>query len=443
MARFLIGTIPAVGHVNPALPIARKLVERGHEVWWYTGKGFQSQVEATGARHVPIRAGIDFSDLSTIPASWLEHRGSLKRFEQFKFDLKHGFIDAAVTQVEDLTQILQHFPADVLLCDVFFLGTSWIHEKTGLPWAAFGVSPLPFSSCDTAPFRLGMQPKATNLGRLRNRCLNWMERQFLMKEVITYLDQVRGQVGLSPKSEDFFNAALSPYLYLQPTVPVFEYPRSDLPAQVHFVGSFLPLPPTSFTPPSWWEDLKSGKPVIHVTQGTVSTQTEDLILPTIQALADEDVLVVATTGGEAQASLKLDPIPANVRLEPFIPHYHLLPHVDVMVTNGGYNGVQVALANGVPMVAAGQTEDKPEVCARVQWAGVGINLKTKTPSPTQLKNAVKKILASPEYRQKAQLLKAEIAHYDAPTKAATLLEQLAATKQPVIKSKSFLTCADL
>ncbi len=28
MARFLIGTMPAFGHVNPTLPIARKLVER-------------------------------------------------------------------------------------------------------------------------------------------------------------------------------------------------------------------------------------------------------------------------------------------------------------------------------------------------------------------------------------------------------------------------------
>ncbi len=34
MPRFLIGTIPLVGHVNPALPIARQLVNRGHEVWW-------------------------------------------------------------------------------------------------------------------------------------------------------------------------------------------------------------------------------------------------------------------------------------------------------------------------------------------------------------------------------------------------------------------------
>jgi UDP:flavonoid glycosyltransferase YjiC (YdhE family) len=171
-----------------------------------------------------------------------------------------------------------------------------------------------------------------------------------------------------------------------------------------------------------------------VTQGTVSNKADDLIVPTIQALADEDVLVVATTGGEPIESIKLPQLPANVRIEKFIPHYHLLPHVDVMVTNGGYNGVHVALANGVPLVAAGQTEEKPEICTRVQWAGVGINLNTKTPTPTQIRNAVKKILAEPHYRQKAKLLSADIGRYDAPTLAATLLEQLAATKQPVFSN---------
>lgn len=65
---------------------------------------------------------------------------------------------------------------------------------------------------------------------------------------------------------------------------------------------------------------------------------------------------------------------------------------------------------------------------------VGINLKTKTSTPTQIKDAVKKILAEPHYRQKAQLLKADIARDDEPTLAAILLEQLAATKQPVFRA---------
>jgi UDP:flavonoid glycosyltransferase YjiC (YdhE family) len=53
MARFLICTISVIGHVSPALPIARELVNRGHQVYWYTGSGFQAKVESTGAHFIP------------------------------------------------------------------------------------------------------------------------------------------------------------------------------------------------------------------------------------------------------------------------------------------------------------------------------------------------------------------------------------------------------
>ncbi len=433
MARFLIGTIPLVGHVNPALPIARQLVERGHEVWWYTGKTLQSKIEATGARFLPIRTGMDFSDSNNVPDSLREKRKNLKGLAHFKFDFKHFFGDSAVGQVKDLTDILREFPADVLLSDVCFLGAAWVHETGGPPWAAFGITALGIISPDTAPFGLGMRPDASTLGRLRNGVLNGVFERGLFGDVTDYMNQLRASIGLPPYQTSFFDAVVSPYLYLQGTVPAFEYPRSNLPSQVHFIGPYLPEPPADFTPPVWWDDLKSGKPVVHVTQGTVATEADDLIVPTLQALADEDVLVVAATGGKPIENIKA-PLPANARLERFIPYYHLLPHVDVMMTNGGYNGVQAALAHGVPLVAAGQTEEKPEICTRIEWAGVGINLKTKTPKPTQLKNAVKKILESPHYRQKAQLIQADIARYDTPSLSAKLLEQLAVTKQPVFVS---------
>lgn len=435
MTRFLIATIPAAGHVNPALPIARQLVEYGNEVWWYTGKGFQEKVEATGAHHVPIKMGLDFTDMSTIPQAWLERRDALKGVAQFKFYLKHGFIDAGVTQLQDLTEVLREFPAEVLLCDVFFLGVSWLHEKTGLPWAAFGMSALPFSSRNTAPFGLGIQPDNSVFGQLRNTSLNWLSRQVLMRDVTTHLDRVRATLGLPPKGQDFFTAVLSPFLYLQGTTPSFEYPRSDLPPQVHFIGPFLPKLSADFTPPSWWKDLEGNRPIVFVTQGTVATDAGDLIMPAIQALADKDVLVVVTTGGQQIEKLGIEPLPANVRVELFIPYDRLLPHVDVMVTNAGFNGVQLALANGIPLVTAGQTEEKPEICARVQWTGVGIDLKTSTPTPMQVRNAVMKILSSSQYRQQAKQFKAEIASYDTPVLATKLLEQLAATKQPVLRTE--------
>ena len=53
---------------------------------------------------------------------------------------------------------------------------------------------------------------------------------------------------------------------------------------------------------------------------------------------------------------------------------------------------------------------------------------------TSSKDAVKEIRQLSHYRQKAQFFQAEIARYDAPTLSATLLEQLAATKQPVTRA---------
>jgi UDP:flavonoid glycosyltransferase YjiC (YdhE family) len=69
-----------------------------------------------------------------------------------------------------------------------------------------------------------------------------------------------------------------------------------------------------------------------VTQGTVATDASELILPTLRALANEDVLVVATTGGKDLAEVP----PANARVARFVPFNQLMPHAAAMVTNGGY-----------------------------------------------------------------------------------------------------------
>jgi UDP:flavonoid glycosyltransferase YjiC (YdhE family) len=431
MAKFLIGTVPVVGHINPGLPIARKLVERGHEVWWYTGARFRAKIEATGARYVPMQHASDF-DAENLDVVFPGRKG-LSGLAQFKWDIKHIFVDSAIGQKHDLTAILESFPADVLLGDTAFSGGAFVHESGGPPWATFGISALTCNSRDTAPFGMGLPPSASFAGRLRNRILRLLFERVLFRDVTAHTNKVRASVGLAPSRASLLDAALSPFLYMHGSTPAFEYSRSDLPPQVHFIGPLLPPPPTNFTPPAWWDELGGDRRVVHVTQGTAATDADDLIEPTIRALADEDVLVVVTTGGKSVQSVTIDPLPSNVRIEAFIPHHYLLPHVDVMVTNGGYNGTLIALANGVPLVAAGQTEEKPEICTRIAWAGVGINLKTRTPKPEQVRKAVRTMLTDPRYSRKAQQIAADFARHDAPAEAAQLLEQLALTKQPVLR----------
>ncbi len=188
-------------------------------------------------------------------------------------------------------------------------------------------------------------------------------------------------------------------------------------------------PPTlNFSPPPWWEDLDTNIPVIHVTQGTLDNyDLERLITPTMKALADEQVLVIATTGGPDPEPLRTI-APSNARVERFIPHDKLLPKIDVMVTNAGYGGVQQALANGVPLIVAGDSEDKPEVAARVHWAGVGINLKTAKPAPDKIKSSVLEILHNQRYHTNASRLQRDILATDPLGDIETVLVQLAKSK---------------
>ena len=96
-----------------------------------------------------------------------------------------------------------------------------------------------------------------------------------------------------------------------------------------------------------------------------------------------------------------------------------------MVTNGGYGGVQQALAHGVPLVVAGDSEDKPEVAARVRWSGTGVDLRTGRPTPVQLAEAVRRVLEQPSFRQRATALQIEIAQTDAGQTIDDVLVELA------------------
>jgi MGT family glycosyltransferase len=325
---------------------------------------------------------------------------------------------------------LAEFAADIIVGDSIAISALFIAEKMNLPLALVNVINLFAISKDTAADGFALAPSSTALGRVRNHFLNWLVFRFILRDINEYLTQTRAKLDLSAIRETFFESLiLRSDLFLQPTVPAFEYPRSDLPGHVHFIGALLPDGPTEFTKPGWWDDLKSDRPVVLVTQGTIATDFDDLLIPAIRGLADENVLVIATTGNKPVDHISLDSPPSNLHLEPFVPFSQLMPHVDVMVTNGGYGGTHFALAHGVPLVAAGKTEDKAEICARVAWSGVGINLKTNKPTPEQIRGAVRTVLANPQYKEKVQAMQAEFARHNAPEKAVEMLEKLAATKR--------------
>jgi MGT family glycosyltransferase len=409
--RFVLCTTPAQGHTAPLLALARHLVDDGHEVVFFTTEHYRSKVAATGARFVPFDASCDAHDLMV--ANPDREATSKRGFRGVKDDLRQIFIGPIPGQFAGLQAILEGFPADAIVVDSMFLAA--------LPLAlgpralrpvivCVGVMPYAASSRDVAVFGVGLQPGSSPLHRGRHAVLHWVTEHVAVRDIQRLAQRRLADCGAPPFQGYFID--LPPKVvdaYLQACTAGFEYPRSDLAPSVQFVGPILSPPSSSFDPPPWWNELDGAAPVVHVTQGTLdNADLGRLLRPAMEGLARDDVLVVATTGGPDPESLRAG-LPANVRLERFIPHDLLLPKVDVMITNGGYGGVQQALANGVPLVIAGDSEDKPEVAARVRWSGTGVDLRTGRPSPEKIARGVRRVLSDPAYKKRAGALQAEIA----------------------------------
>lgn len=428
MSTVLIATLAASGHVNPFGPVAAELAGRGHEVIWYTGAAYGERVARSGARYAPPEEG-RFTDLDRLTEEFPEFL-SLPPEARGPWFVEHVFVEPVPGQYRDLRTLMARHGADVLLADSTLAAASLMHELHGALWATLSVAPLALPDPLVPPFGKGWPPGGQPWRRARRRYTELVERR-RFPQPLHRMNAIRRELGVPPVRTGPFDANLTPYLYAQATVPEFEYPRRRLPAHVHFVGPLLPEPRAAGPLPAWWPELEKDCPVVLLTQGTGARDLGELVIPAVRELAGDDLTLVVTTGGPPPEELRSADLPANVHVEPFLPYAQLMPHLDALVTNGGYGTVQLALAHGVPVVASGVTEDKPEVCARVAWSGTGIDLRQRRPSGPQVADAVRNVLRDPRYRRAAQGMRASFAAHHAPREVAELLERLVATRRPV------------
>ena len=438
MAEILIAGLSAAGHITPLLAIAGGLAHRGDRVTVLTSPRHAATVEACGARLHPLPPEADLADgqVDETPG-----RDQLNGVRKLNFDITEFFVGPMPRQAEILTELFAQNRFDAVIVDSaffgilpFLVGTRLVGTRTDLPPVlVFTPMPLMIASRDTGPAGLGMAPSARPLGRLRNRTLTALSHNVLLGPAHRAANRTLDAMNAPRLPVFVLDAALLADRLIVPTVPAFDYPRSDLPSHVRYVGAVHPLPARSFRRPSWWRELNGDRPVVHVTQGTVdNADLGRLLEPTIEALRDEDVIVVATTGGRDVADIKVT-LPPNTYVAEFIPHDILLPKVDVMVSNGGYGAVQRALCAGVPLVVAGDTEDKPEVAARVGWSGAGVNLRTGTPSPRAIRHAISAVLHNPHYRNCARNLQTAFAQRDGVAEIALLLDEVIAERRTSLK----------
>jgi MGT family glycosyltransferase len=434
--KVLITSTPATGHLNPLLAIGRILIAEGHELAFLSGSALRSRIEGIGATFHAFPAGADF-DLRDFASVAPELKSIPPGPEWLRVAMERIFVDTVPAQHQGLQQVLQEFPADVIIGDDMIFGVLPMllgPRSKRPPIVLCGTSILHWHREDGAPHFAGLRPATTQQQRHEYAAIYREHDLLIYQPVARRLNRSLQAMGVAPLSTTLFDSVVAlADAYLQLTVPSFEYPR-DFPPSVHFVGT-PPIIPNQAPLPSWAHELDASRKVVLVTQGTLANHNFGLLIgPTLAALANEpDLLVVATAGGRPVDAIA-GPIPANARLAQYLPFEWILPKVDAFVTNGGYGSVNQAMSFGIPLVTAGLTEDKADVNARVAWSGVGIDLQTNEPTPQALREAVRTVLDSPTYRWRAWSIADEFGGLDTRAEILAIVSRLGqAPKDDVLR----------
>lgn len=373
--KVLAYTSPARGHLYPLVPILDELRDRGHVVALRTLASQVPAMERRGFATRPIAAAVER----------IEHDDYLARSPIGK--MKRGMATFGVRaqhEVGDMRAAIDQERPDAVLVDAMSWGASAVAESWDGPWAQWFPYPLPVPSRDAPPFGPGFKPAGGPLGRLRDAALRPLLLGPATRASLPPVNASRTTVGLPPFATlgEMFSATP---LLLYMTAEPLEYPRTDWPACVRMVGPCAWEPPAD--PPAWLAGID--RPIVLVSTSSEFQDDGRLISTALEALAGEDVHVIATVPAARVEGLTL---PRNAHAAEFLPHTPILARAACAVTHGGAGATQKALAAGVPVCIVPFGRDQLEVARRVEVADAGTRLPAHRLSPDRLRAAVREAM---------------------------------------------------
>lgn len=411
--RILSCASPFAGHTAPVLRVSEALAQRGYDVTMIAGIEYADTIRKFGARPITVEPVTEetMSKRYKIPAG----------IERFTYDMTAIGIQPTKSNMQTLYSTLETMREEdpdaqiVIITESFYLGTHPMYLGADLPKGftkrprIINLHALPYfiKSIDCGPIGGGLLPDPTPEGREK---MAKLREEAIKNEWSHVMDidekNMRSLGAVNYRRDILWDLWQTSHdMTLQLCHPALEFDRPDWHPKVYFIGS-LPSKPAKKDQvyPPFWDELTNGgnKRLVVVSQGTVETNYTRLVIPTIEALADRDDLIVVALLGKKGATLPEGTnIPPNTHILDYFPYDTLLPHASVFVFNAGYGGFIHGAINGVPMVLAGDTEEKPEVALRGEYSGLAVNLRTGNPTPKQLSEAVNNVLSDPGYKKKA------------------------------------------
>jgi sterol 3beta-glucosyltransferase len=401
--RIALATVGTTGDVAPFVLLARRLVERGHEVTavsWPLHRAALSlpgvRVEVAGPHADPARIAAVAAEAAGRPP--LDQVSVLRDFHLADGE-DHFRRLRALLPGHDL----------VVVHGIHMLAHAAVLDA-GLPFATAIFDPVLLPTHSAPP------PGLPPLGPF-NRLAWWMLDRLLARTAHP-VDTILSRTGSAQRGLPLFRAR-SPRLHLLACSPAIIRVPPDLPAGTRVTGSWLddaPVPPLA---PEIEAFLAEGSAPIVIAFGSMAGASETAIDDAVRSILEGGRRVIV------QGGVAADVVSPGLLRVGIVDHRALFPRAALVVHHGGSGTTHAACAAGVPSLVIPHVGDQPYWADRLQRLGVA-----PRPQPVRglraerLADAALATAADRSMKERAQRLATELAGEDGLGVAVAALEAL-------------------
>ncbi|MBK8727371.1 MAG: hypothetical protein IPL96_15370 [Holophagaceae bacterium] len=426
MSRILFGLIPAWGHAAPTVAIAQRLMAAGHTVAYAAHPSMRKLLDSAG---LELLEEFQWGD-NLVQGMELMRQGYSQ--QQILLRLAHGrpfriFLHRLEEGTADFRKLIRTWQPDLVVNDIVFHPGLLAAEAEGILHATSCPVILPhWISPGLPPYGSGKPPRqASSLGSRLGSFAGGLLRRIAGAR----LNAVRRAHGIPKAAEPVL--AHSKYLTLAYTTEALEYPRPELPREIHYIGPSISDRRGDHDLPFPWAWLDAS-PLVLVSLGTIFNGDRGFFEKAAEASRGQSWRMVMKVSPHLPAG-SWPGGPENVLAVHEQPQLALLDRASLMVSHAGDNSVNEALAKGVPLVLAPAGVDQAEVAQRVVEAGAGLRIALGSVTVLELRETIRRVLDEQGFRSNAERIAADFARCDGPRVGAALLERLISSREPVLR----------
>ncbi len=366
MVTIVFFSIPAQGHTNPTLGVARELTARGHRVIYYSFEAFREKIQAAGAEFVGCEG--------FVPTAGLTRQAGARVGSDLALSTR-VLVDTILALDGPVCREMEKLRPDCVVGDSMAVWAKTVAQRLGIPYVC-SMTTFAFNreSAKIMPQSLGqMLEMLLSMGRVNRQVKRLQSAGYPVKSVLELIG---------------CDETVPTVVY---TSPMFQPAAQTFPARFAFVGpSIRPVE----TPVK-----KTRKTLVYISMGTVNNHMLPLYRACIEAFRDTDYQVILSAGDCAEIIRKGN-LSENVFVQSAVDQIGVLEKTDIFLTHCGMNSASEGLYFGVPLVMLPQTSEQKGVAKRVSQLGAGVLLKGT--SPGEIRRAVRQVLEDPSYRKNAE-----------------------------------------